>query len=175
MIYATLEPRYRLADQVPDREQAVEASGRLDAKLTGANPIDVLIEFPQGASLYAPETLADDRRRARDRREAGRRRQRLVAGDAAALAAPRRPASPTSPRSSNMSTSLPEHLTRRFISAEQDAVVVTGRIPDIDASQLLPVVDSARQGARRGARGSIPATRSRSPASRPSRRATAPT
>ena len=48
---------------------------------------------------------------------------------------------------------LPEHLTRRFISAEQDAVVVTGRIPDIDASQLLPVVDDAGQGARRGARG----------------------
>ena len=57
-IYATLEPRYRLADQVPDKRQAVAASSRLDAKLTGANPIDVLIEFPKGASLYAPETLS---------------------------------------------------------------------------------------------------------------------
>src|SRR6185295_7446218 len=56
-IYATLEPRYRLADQVPDKQQAVEASGRLDAKLTGANPIDVLIEFPKGASLYDEQTL----------------------------------------------------------------------------------------------------------------------
>src|SRR3982751_3780694 len=56
-IYATLEPRYRLADQVPDKRQAVEASSRLDAKLTGANPIDVLIEFPKGAALYAPDTL----------------------------------------------------------------------------------------------------------------------
>ena len=35
---------------------------------------------------------------------------------------------------------LPEHLTRRFISADKDAVVVSGRIPDVDASQLLPVV-----------------------------------
>src|SRR2546430_1614895 len=57
IIYANLEPRYRLADQVPDKRQAVAASSRLDAKLTGANPIDVLIEFPKGASLYAPETL----------------------------------------------------------------------------------------------------------------------
>src|SRR5262249_55349736 len=57
VIYANLEPRYRLADQGPDQEQAVAASGRLDAKLTGANPIDVLITFPKGASLYAPETL----------------------------------------------------------------------------------------------------------------------
>ena len=36
---------------------------------------------------------------------------------------------------------LPEYLTRRFISAEQDAVIVSGRIPDADASQLLPVVE----------------------------------
>ena len=43
---------------MPDKQQAVAASSRLDAKLTGANPIDVLIEFPRGASLYAPETLA---------------------------------------------------------------------------------------------------------------------
>src|ERR1700675_2682850 len=57
VIYSNVEPRYRLADQVPDKQQAVAASGRLDAKLTGANPIDVLIEFPKGASLYAPETL----------------------------------------------------------------------------------------------------------------------
>src|SRR6266446_5940744 len=46
VVYANLEPRYRLGDQVPDKQQAVAASGRLDAKLTGANPIDVLIEFP---------------------------------------------------------------------------------------------------------------------------------
>src|SRR4029079_3510929 len=37
---------------------------------------------------------------------------------------------------------LPEPLTRRFISAELDAVVVSGRIPDKDASQLIPVVDA---------------------------------
>lgn len=56
--YGHLEPRYRLADQVPDRQQAVAAGGRLDAKLTGANPVDVLIEFPDGVSLYAPEAIA---------------------------------------------------------------------------------------------------------------------
>src|SRR5690348_6812723 len=58
VIYGSLEPRYRLADQVPDKRQAVEASGRLDAKLTGANPIDILIEFPKGAGLYDAPTLS---------------------------------------------------------------------------------------------------------------------
>ncbi len=57
-IYATLEPRYRLADQVPDKRQAVEASSRLDAKLTGANPIDILIEIPKGKGLYDDSTLS---------------------------------------------------------------------------------------------------------------------
>ena len=100
-----LEPRYRLADQVPDKRQAVEASSRLDAKLTGANPIDVLIEFPKGAGLYDDQTLVDDRRGAHHRREAGRRRQRLVARTRCGAGSPRRPARPISRRSSNMSTS----------------------------------------------------------------------
>ena len=85
-IYATLEPRYRLADQVPDKRQAVAASSRLDAKLTGANPIDVLIEFPKGASLYAPETLKTIAEVHAMVETRGRRRQRLVAGNAAPLA-----------------------------------------------------------------------------------------
>ncbi|HEX2257569.1 MAG TPA: MMPL family transporter, partial [Afifellaceae bacterium] len=35
-LYASLEPRYRLADQVPDRQQAVAGAERLDAQLSGA-------------------------------------------------------------------------------------------------------------------------------------------
>jgi predicted RND superfamily exporter protein len=35
---------------------------------------------------------------------------------------------------------LPEHLVRRFIDKEENAVLVTGRLPDIDASEILPVV-----------------------------------
>ena len=139
-IYATLEPRYRLADQVPDREQAVAASSRLDAKLTGANPIDVLIEFPKGASLYDANTLSTiGEVHSILEKQAGvgnvwsletlRRWLKEKAGttDVAVL--------------KQYVDVIPEHLTRRFISAEQDAVVVSGRIPDIDASELLPVIN----------------------------------
>src|SRR5271167_3050932 len=56
-VYLGLQPHYRLADHVPDKEQAVQGNNRLDAKLTGANPIDVLIKLPPGADLYSPETL----------------------------------------------------------------------------------------------------------------------
>jgi hypothetical protein len=140
-IYADLEPRYRLADQVPDQQQAVAASGRLDAKLTGANPIDVLIEFPKGASLYAPETLkviADV--------HAAVERQGGV-GNVWSVETLRRWLSEKAGTSDvgvlkRYVDVLPQHLTRRFVAAEQDAVIVSGRIPDVDASQLLPVINS---------------------------------
>ena len=142
--YAQLEPRYRLADQVPDREQAVQASHRLDLKLTGANPFDVYIQFPKGASLYAPETLA------------------VVAavhtllehqpgiGNVWSLETLRRWLAEKADKPDVATLEqyvdlLPTYLTRRFISAEKDAEIVSGRVPDSDASQLLPIVDRVNQ------------------------------
>jgi uncharacterized protein len=139
-IYANLEPRYRLADQVPDKQQAVAASGRLDAKLTGANPIDVLITFPKGATLYAPETLATIADvHAAVEKQAG-------VGNVWSLETLRRWLAEKAGKSDVATLKeyvdmLPDYLTRRFISASQDAVLISGRIPDIDASQLLPVVE----------------------------------
>src|SRR5947208_6854273 len=140
LVYSQLEPRYRLADQVPDKQQAVAASGRLDAKLTGANAIDVLIEFPKGASLYAPETLQTiaDIHSAVEK-QAG-------VGNVWSLETLRRWLAEKA-GSSDVATLkeyvnlIPEHLVRRFISANQDAVVVSGRVPDLDSSQILPVVE----------------------------------
>src|ERR1700731_971206 len=140
MVYANLQPRYRLADQVPDKRQAVAASGRLDAKLTGANPIDVLVQLPKAKSLYAPETLATIAAvHAVLEQQAG-------VGNVWSLETLRRWLAEKAGKFDVTTLRqyvelLPEHLTRRFVSAEADAVVVSGRIPDVDASQLLPVVE----------------------------------
>src|SRR6478736_4637973 len=140
VIYINLEPRYRLADQVPDKRQAVEASSRLDAKLTGANPIDVLIEFPKGAGLYDDQTLAVIHEvHAIVETQAG-------VGNVWSVDSLRRWLAEKAGKADLATLKqyvdiLPEHLTRRFISAEKDAVVVSGRIPDIDSSQLLPVIN----------------------------------
>ncbi|MET0677711.1 MAG: MMPL family transporter [Bradyrhizobium sp.] len=140
VVYGSLEPRYRLADQVPDKRQAVAASDRLDAKLTGANPVNVLIQFPKGASLYDPQTLqtiADVH--ATVEKTAG-------VGNVWSVETLRRWLAEKA-GSSDVATLqqyvnlIPEHLVRRFIDKEQDAVVVAGRVPDLDSSQLLPVVD----------------------------------
>jgi len=140
VIYAHLQPRYRLADQVPDKKQAVEASGRLDAKLTGANPIDVLIEFPSGENLYSPQTLqviADVH---------GIVEKQAGVGNVWSLETLRRWLAQKAGRSDVATLKeyvdmLPKHLVGRFISPDHRAVVVSGRVPDSDSSQILPTVE----------------------------------
>ncbi len=139
-LYASLDPRYRLADQVPDQQQAVAASQSLDDKLTGANPIDVLIQFPAGKTLYDPETL--------DTIAAvhGIVESRAGVGNVWSLESLRRwlreKAGVTDTTTlKDYVDILPNALTRRFISAEEDSVVVSGRVPDKDASQLLPLIN----------------------------------
>jgi predicted RND superfamily exporter protein len=137
--FIALPSRYRLADQVPDREQALDATSRIDQKLTGANPVHVMIEWNDGASLFSPVPLeVIGKVHSALEQEAGLgnvwsveslRRWLRAAGD------------------DNIATVqkyvniLPEHLTRRFIAKEGNAVLVTGRLPDIDSSQILPVVE----------------------------------
>lgn len=144
--YAQLVPMYRLADQVPDKEQALDATGRLDQKLTGANPVHVMISWGNvtgkgtaKSSLYDAETLsviADVHAVVESKAGLGNtwsldslRRWLREAGDDRVETVQK------------YVGLLPEHLVRRFISKEENAVLVTARLPDVDASEILPVVE----------------------------------
>jgi predicted RND superfamily exporter protein len=142
--YAQLTPMYRLADQVPDKEQALAATAKLDQKLTGANPVHVMIQWKKGTDaepgigLYDVATLAVIARAHEIlEKEAGLgnvwsleslRRWLAEAGDARVETI------------KSYVDILPKHLTRRFIDEDESAVLVTARLPDIDASQILPIV-----------------------------------
>ena len=137
--YLQLEPRYRLADQVPDREQALGATERIDQKLTGANPVHVMIEWKTGESIYAPGPLqAIAAAHEVLEKQAG-------LGNVWSLESLRRwlkEAGDDSPETMKKYVGyLPEHLVRRFIAKEGNAVLVTGRLPDVDSSRILPVVE----------------------------------
>ncbi len=137
--FAELPTRYRLADQVPDREQALDATSRIDQKLTGANPVHVMIEWTDGTPLYSPKTLdvIGQVHNALEK-EAGLgnvwsveslRRWLHEAGDDRIETVQK------------FVGFLPDHLVRRFIAEDQKAVLVTGRLPDVDSSHILPVVE----------------------------------
>jgi len=137
--YLQLEPRYRLADQVPDREQALGATERIDQKLTGANPVHVMIEWKTGESIYAPGPLQV----IAAAHEVLEKQAGL--GNVWSLESLRRwlkEAGDDSPETIKKYVGyLPEHLVRRFIAKEGNAVLVTGRLPDVDSSRILPVVE----------------------------------
>jgi uncharacterized protein len=133
-----LQPRYRLADQVPDREQALSATARIDQKLTGANPVHIMIEWTDGTKLFthAPLQVIAETHTILE--------QQAGLGNVWSLDSLRRWLKATGDDRietvEKYVAILPEHLVRRFIAKEQNAVLVTGRLPDVDSSQILPVV-----------------------------------
>lgn len=137
--YIQLEPRYRLADQVPDKEQALSGTAQLDAKLTGASPVHIMIQWKGDQSLYDPATLdviAITHKLVETRAGLGNvwsidslRRWLADAGDDSIETVKK------------YIGILPKHLVYRFISEDEKAVLVTARLPDVDASKILPVVE----------------------------------
>ena len=141
VLYWRLEPSYRLADQVPDKEQAVQASGKLDQKLSGAQPIDVYIQLPKGGDLFAPETLDVIAQ------VHGLVEKQAGVGNVWSIETLRRWLQEKAGKSDLGSLKqylglLPKHLTERFVAESHDAVLVSGRLPDDESSLLLPVVDN---------------------------------
>jgi predicted RND superfamily exporter protein len=138
--YSGLRASYRLADQVPDREQAVAASGRLDAEISGSNPVQVLITFPPGLGLYAPQTLAtiEDVHRVLES-EPG-------IGNVWSLESLRRWLSQQMGLNKvdalhQYVDELPLFLIRRFVAKDELSAVVFGLAPDQSLTQLVPIVN----------------------------------
>ncbi len=78
-VYGHLQPRYRLADQVPNKQQAVAASGAPRCQAHRRQSHRRADRIPQGRVAVRSGNVADDRGRPCDGRDPGRCRQRLVA------------------------------------------------------------------------------------------------
>jgi uncharacterized protein len=140
VVYFGLEPSYRLADQVPDRQQASTASGRLDAEISGSNPVQVLITFPPGLGLYAPQTLAaiEDVQRVMESQPG--------VGNVWSLASLRRWLAEQMGLTGVSALrqyvdELPLFLVRRFVASDENSVIVFGLVPDKSLTRLVPIVD----------------------------------
>lgn len=149
IIYTQLEPRYRLADQVPDKEQALDATSKLDEKLTGANPVHIMVEWKGDKDIYDPQTLAVIAAAHRVLEE------NAGLGNVWSLESLRRWLADAGDDSVETIKAyvniLPVHLRLRFIAEDGKAILVTGRLPDINASEILPrveLIDNALQRVR---------------------------
>ena len=115
------------------------ASGRLDAEISGSNPVEVLITFPPGMGLFTPQTLAtivDVHRVLESQPGVGNvwslesLRRWLAEQGLTSLGALRQ-----------YVDELPLFLVRRFVAKDENSVVVFGLVPDKSLTQLVPIVD----------------------------------
>jgi uncharacterized protein len=137
-LHFQLEPRYRLSDQVPDNKQSIATSQRLDVKLTGAHPVHIMLEWPEGKKVTDPrvvEALAATHSLIEKQSGVGNvwsletlRRWLIEAGE-------------TEPGAlEKYLKQLPEHLVQRFVAKDAPSALVTGRLPNLDAEDTVPVL-----------------------------------
>jgi len=137
-MHLQLEPLYRLSDEVPRHNQSVGASKRLDARLTGAYPLHIMVEWPEEMTIGSAPVL-----------------------DAIAAAHGIQVAHPDIGNVWSVETLrqwlkdigiddpkvlerylglLPDHLVGRFVNTKSRSALVTGRLPNLDADQSVPIM-----------------------------------
>lgn len=152
-LHFQLEPRYRLSDQVPDSKQSISAAERLDEKLTGAHPVHVMLKWSEGETVTSPrviKALAETHALLEKQASIGNvwsvetlNRWLIEAGKAGegVLA--------------DYLGQLPEHLVARFVNKDANSALVTGRIPNLDAEDTVPVLRQL-DGSLKDLRGAYP-------------------
>ncbi|MFP4538811.1 MAG: efflux RND transporter permease subunit [Dichotomicrobium sp.] len=133
-----LEPRYRLSDQIPQDEEAMAGTARLDQKLTGAQPIHVMVRWPNGKELFDKQVLSAiaGAHRVMERQENVGNVWSLETMDRWLMRSGEDARQYLEP----YIDMLPAHLTSRFINPEGNAALVTGRVVNLDASETVPIV-----------------------------------
>jgi len=137
-LHLQLEPRYRLSDQVPDTKQSIATTERLDAKLTGAHPVHIMLEWPKGKKVTDEdviEALAGAHALIEEQSGVGNvwsvetLRQWLInAGEMGPGVL------------EDYLKRLPDHLVERFVAKDGSSALVTGRLPNLDAEDTVPVL-----------------------------------
>ena len=140
VLHFQLEPRYRLSDQVPDSKESIAASTRLDEKLTGAHPVHIMMTWKDGNTVTSPRivsAIADTHALIETRSGAG-------IGNVWSVETLNRwlkEAGETGPNVlGEYIAKLPEHLVGRFVNDGASSALVTGRLPNLDAEDTVPVV-----------------------------------
>ena len=138
-LHMQLEPRYRLSDQVPDTKQSVDASERLDVKLTGAHPVHIQVGWPEGKNINSPDVVS-----------AISKSHTLIEGQPGigniwSLETLRRWLKEVGETGPDVLyqylTKLPDHVVNRFVNEQNQTALVTGRLPNLDADDSVPLLE----------------------------------
>lgn len=142
IMHSQLKAQYRLSDQVPVGKQSVETSSRIDQFLEGATPLHILIEWPADKSLRQDVQVLDAIEEAHRimEEQAGVANVWSVAALRRWLRENQGEESAEPKAVGEYLDKMPVHLLHRFVNEKSNAAIITGRVPDIDAKDTLPIL-----------------------------------
>lgn len=135
--HLSLEPRFRLSEQVPDTMRARIAAAERDGSLAAASPVYAVVGYPQGERPTS----------ARLRGLVGAVHD-VLSGDEAvgnvwslALIERQYPDADEA-KLTEYFEALPENLRDRLVNEDARLILVTGHFPDLDATQMRAAIDA---------------------------------
>ncbi|MEM8626731.1 MAG: MMPL family transporter, partial [Pseudomonadota bacterium] len=137
-LHLSLEPNYALSDEVPTTNSSIKTAKLLEARLSGAQPLHIMVTWPEGETITSPRVRAalEQVHDLQSRQPAVTNvwsvdtlRRWLVENDAY-----------TDEKFLEYIADLPEHLRLRFLNEDARALVVTGRVGTVNASDSVPIM-----------------------------------
>lgn len=142
ILHSQLQAQYRLSDQVPTGKQAIKTASRIDTFLQGATPLHILIEWPASKSIRKDPEVLDAIEQAHRimEEQAGVANVWSVAALRSWLRSNLGDESATPKSIGEYLDKMPIHLLNRFVNEGRNSAIITGRVPDIDAKDTLPIL-----------------------------------
>ncbi len=138
-MHLQLLPHYKLSDQLPDNKNIIETSKLIDEKLSGAFPVHVMIKMPKEAKLESKEVLE------LIEKSHNIVEQEPIVGNVWSLEILRRWVFQNIEKDKEKNFleylgKMPEHLTARMLKKDENILLVTGRIPNLDSDEITPII-----------------------------------
>lgn len=137
-LYASNEPHYRYLENLPEDNAAFTSIKHIDKKLAGANTLEVLIRFPKGQQVEDARSLA----------LVGQVHDTLELEPWLRAISSLRSVQGWLAQGGYSQEQMFEFLHKaksqlatRFYSDEYNSALVTGNFVDLDASELVPLID----------------------------------
>ncbi len=139
ILHTQLDARYRLSDQVPDADDTLLAMDLIDAKLSGAQKINILVTWPDGMSYHSPkvmEAIGETHRllehQSKINNVSSLETMRLY------LKKELGQENPTAFK--EYVDKLPDHLSARYLNLDERTALVSGQIKNLEAAQVAPIL-----------------------------------
>lgn len=138
-LHSQLDARYRLSDQVPDADSSMQAMDLIDAKLSGAQKINILVKWPDDLEFTSPkvvEAIGETHRLLESRSKI----KNVSSLETIRLYLKRDLDVENLKFFKDYIEKLPDNLRLRYINVEAHTALVSGQIKNLEAAEVAPIL-----------------------------------